>query len=548
MWKLFWGYIVGRMSKQPPGTKRGGKGTTTTPTAPPAPTPTPTPTPTPVPEAAATDLDTLRLQGYIPYYANVPTGPDLSASPSNRPTGAGDYPNAIAGESVEDYWPNVGGREDLAKPMPGWMTRASMLGTASRAWAQMELNTAAHSRFAIHFNDNTGAPHNIDNAPSVTLDSRYAGTVLSDTSALSFPGTVDDAHHVQLAYLQYWLAATVVEKELCLRVMQWQAQWPMLRYGTSNGLGTLQLSAEQVRGEAHCLMNMALAAVATTHWETLGLTPVTPLLSANYLHRKLTNELLRLKQITVLSSDPLTQNFRIYPNHTMRFWDPEQYALWMADMVTITLGWLARMGFTVAKEIFDWAVVGVKARHDTGLGWRHVYKVQLIPNPGDAVVSTWAQMYAAAIVDPTFDVGDMMHGILCLDASMGGNGAARAAVLRAEGFTYWQIGYFFDPTVRAIPMTQAVVSTDAQFTPYIVTDLPVSGVDSMGREYLTTTPGTSIYFGAITHNSSQLALVHTGDDYVWLLWNGVNRFKGYFKIYFSDNWHYDMATKAFVAP
>lgn len=502
----------------------------------------------PVTTVPVTTLDTLRTQGYIPYYANVPSGVS-PLPPGAGVIGAGDYPYVPTSESVQDYMPDVGGREDLAKPMPGWMTRASLLGTTSNAWKQMVLNVAAHSRFQIHFNDALGGPHNMDTEPGVTLDSRYAGRVLSDTSAASFPGTVDDAHHPQLAYLQYWAAVTSAEREICVRVMQWQAQWGMLRYGTSNGLGTFQKSAEQVRGEAHLLMNLGLAVVVTTHWETLGLTPTVPLRSANYLRRKMTNELLRLKQITVESSDPLVQYFRVYSFDLWRFWGTEQYALWMADMVTITLGWLARMGFAVAKEIFDWAVVGVQARHDTGLAWGRVYKVDWRPNLGvDPLVTTWVELYASAIIGSNF-YSEMMHAVFCLDASMGGSSAARAAALRATGFDFWEIGYFFDPAVRAIPLVQATVSTDVQYLTYLVNEpADMTVVDGMGREYTTATPGKPIFLVNLAHDNPQAGIVHTGDDYAWGFYNGVNKFNGLFKIYFGDGWYWNMATKAFVAP
>ncbi len=495
------------------------------------PDPIPPPTPPPDPDPPAGNIADLQTAGYIPYYKYMPEYADYASTPLVH--------------SVELAMPTTGGREDLQKPLPDWQTRAVINGLLSHAYEQTLLNADAEKYFAWDFDDSTGKPWNIDTAPNVVLDYRFPGTILSDPDAGNCPGVIDDAHHVQLAYLPF----LITHQERWLRVLQYQAQWAMLRYGTSGGLGLIHKSAEQVRGIAHCLMNIGLAAVATTLWEQLGTTPVKPLLSAAYFHQKLDNNLRWLKEITVSSSDPLTTTFRIFPPFS--FFGEEQYSLWMNDMVVVTLGWLARMGFTKAQEIFDWAMVGVKARVSGVAGWvgpsTCAYKVNIMPT-GGSVVSSWAELWATAI-DTSNDYNYITHGALCLAASLGDATAATyAGNLRTTGFSYWRIGNFFDPTERAVAYSPPAVTSDSRYSSFIVNGPPAdSTVDNTwsGREYLATAGGQGLFVGSGIYRAN-VTIVHTNDDYVHVLYNGGGSFRTNMAIVVTQDQTYTVESRTWA--
>lgn len=446
MWKRLWERIMGRgkKNKLPPVIEPAP---TPAPAPAPAPAPTPTPAPAPVPPDS-TDFATLQSRGYLPYYANVP-------DPS-------DYPTAPTTYNLQPGMPTTGGRDDLAKLLPGWQVRALLNGTSSNAWKQTLLNADAEKLFPWHIDDASGSPWNIDNNPNVTLDTRFPGVPIGDPNWGSLPGIIDAEHMPQLTYPPFLMATDPVEKERWLRALQRQATWLMTRHGTNNGLGFV--GVEQVRGWAHAMPILAMTAHATRLWESLGLTPSRPLLSANYFDRKLENNNRRLDAITInagphLVGGVLMPAFHIYPPLQIK-----EYALWMNDMAAVGDGVQVRLGFAKARPRFQWAIQGIKDRLKTGNDWGRVYKVnfQNEPNP---VVLTWPELWANRIeADPSLDFSHHTHGALCLAASLGDAEAAEMAQsLRAKGFLYSEIGYFFDPAPRPVALTQPIVDADPQY-------------------------------------------------------------------------------------
>lgn len=500
MWNIIWGADVARKGR-PKGPKYVPLPTPTPipePVPAPLPPPEPTPTPTPTPEAS---FVALQQAGYLPYYANVPAAM------------AADYPSPPIVHSVTLYMPTTGGRGDYQKPLSEWNVKALLNGTPSNAWQLTLLNAAAEENFAWHFPDGTGSPWNMDTDPDVTIDNRFPGVVLTDTSEVSFSGTIDDAHQPQLTYLPFLMATTAADKERWLRVLQYQAQWCMLRYGTSNGLGSLAASAEQLRGIAHQISIQGLAAVATRRWEAMALTPSQPLLSAEYLYRKLENNLKWLQEITVDSGHPWTQAFRLVPwvdgEATLR------YPLWQNDWIALALGWLTRMGFTRARTIFDWMMVGIKYRAGDTNNWGNVVHIETDGTP----VLTYPELWAnCALGASDWDVNHFPYGALCLAASLGDSAAATlAAKLRTRppsGLIYSELGHYFDPTVRPVVMTQPSVSTDPQYQTFriVSSDTVVFNTDGDGRQYIATASGQTV--NCNTGSRAQMVFIHYGATWV----------------------------------
>lgn len=455
----------------------------------------------PLPLGFANDGPTLQAEGFFPYYANVPVDK------------AADYPTFPTVHSVTLYMPTTGGRGDLQKPLNEWQVKALLNGTSSNAWEQTRLNAVAEENFAWHIPDGTGSPWNIDTDPNVTLDNRFPGTVLADPNAGTLPGTIDDAHQPQLTYFSFMTATTAVDKERWLRVLQYQANWCMMRYSTTNGLGLLAVSAEQLRGIAHQTCIQGLAAVATRRWELMGLTPSQPLLSANYLYRKVENNLRWLQEITVDSSHPWTQAFRLVPwvdgEATLR------YPLWQSDWIAISMGWLARMNFTRARTIFDWMMVGIKYRAGDTNNWGNVVHIETDGTP----VLTYAELWAnVALGDVNWDVNHFPYGALCLAASLGdGDSATLATTLLnrpPSGLIYSELGHYFDPAVRAVVMSQPVVSADPQYLPFVISsaDMIVFNTDGDGRQYLATAAGQTV--NCNTGTRAQMVMIHFGSNWV----------------------------------
>lgn len=457
-----------------PGTSPGPQPT-------PDPTPNPLPIPTPAPSPSASTA-VLQAAGYLPYYAPTQTVNDQGAVVA--------YPG-----TVTQYMPTTGERDDLGY-LPGWTVRAIILGDTSRAYQQSIINADAAAIFPWHIDDESGGPLSIDRHPDVAIDDRFSSVLVKDPNASTMTAVIDDAHQPQLTYYAYLKTGDIKY----LRELQYQANWHMMSMGTKNGTGLLDNS--QIRGFAWTVRQVALAAVATKKAEDEGTLP-SNFLSSDYFRRKLENNRKYLEEQTILSINPAVQAFR-----PMFGANVDGEGFWQSDFVLGIVGQIVRLGFAEWKPIFDWGIVGVKTRAEGINGWskEHTtgYYLKMRADYSSPVVLTWRELALLNGLDV-----NATH-LSANDTSYIGYVAGCEAIAASLGDASALVGYnrlvseinggldskwMFDPTVRAVPMSQPHSSGDPQYISgrVNVTGLrmnvpPTTGLPSM----IKTAPGQTV--------------------------------------------------------
>jgi len=266
------------------------------------------------------DKDYLQSTGAVPRYPNLqPSAAYLNSMPQDSvPMENGD---------LTQNFPDTGAQDQIG-PLPRWTT-AYVLTTDERAFKAMLANDDSAASYSVHYRDETtGKPTSIADYPQLT-------TQFDDLPAPGGgnPNTADAAHQPSIAFVSYLMTGDyfyLEELQFWTSFNHLEAN-PLPPYGYRNGAqGVFRV---QVRGQAWSIRNLAQAAYATpdTH---------------------------RYKAELVSSVGfNLSTNEALYPDNAsanklgaLQSYDGfDQFAPWMDDFYTWTMGYLVDLGFNANK-------------------------------------------------------------------------------------------------------------------------------------------------------------------------------------------------------
>lgn len=285
------------------------------------------------------EQDTAYLQatGAVPTYADLQPSQSFldSMRQESIPMDHGD---------LTQHFPDTGAQDQIG-PLPRW-TAIYVVTTDRRAFNSMLANDDDAASYSVHYRgEKTGRPVSIGDHSKLTTqfdDPNVNGGIPVPRG--DNPNTADEAHQPSIGFVSY----LVTGDYFYLEEMQFWTSWNHL--GT-NPLGewayrqgSKGIFGVQVRGQAWSLRNLAQAAYATPDSD-----PYKALLVSSVRHN-------------------IEYNEGLYPDNpqanklgALQSYDGfEQFAPWMDDFYTWTMGYLVDLGFD-AVDMRNW-----KARFPVG--------------------------------------------------------------------------------------------------------------------------------------------------------------------------------------
>jgi hypothetical protein len=237
-----------------------------------------------------------------------------------------------------------GGADPQIGPLPLW-DALYMISGDIRAYDSVLANGSAGGSYSVHYRDETtGLPVSIADHPNITLQDNSLPRGTGGN-----PLVHDQAHQPSMGYVAYMLTGDYYY----LEEMQFWATWNFLYANGAIGgyrQGTKGIFGVQVRGQAWAMRQLG---------QTAYLTPDTHPHKQYYIDRVIYN---------------LEHNENLYPLNPdgnrlgviMTYDAVNEFAPWMDDFYTWTMGYLVELGFNRATTMRDFKAIFPTGR--MGLG------------------------------------------------------------------------------------------------------------------------------------------------------------------------------------
>jgi hypothetical protein len=300
---------------------------------------------------AVHDIDYLQSTGAVPRYMSLqPPEQTLSLLMTKvEPMSNGPVPDYMASTGAS---PAIG-------PLPRWAALYVVSGDPGAKQATLTGGDAGGT-YSVHYRDRkTGLPVSIAEYPTLSWNGE---TLPKETGGNKY--SHDQAHQPSIAYLPYLLSGDY----FYLEELQFWANWNMLWSHHEYRQREKGIIGVQVRGQAWALREIG---------RTAYITPDNHPLKKYFVDRIHFN----IDYNTKLYADNPNANklgaLKSYDGH-------ENFAPWMDDFYTWTMGHLVELGFDDAKAMRNWKArfpVGRMGNGDNGYCYVHAAAYHLLVGP-----------------------------------------------------------------------------------------------------------------------------------------------------------------------